>query len=157
MEKGRMPLYSCDKAVNMTEDVFVSIRGLHMAAGEEDDDIEVIFPGTCKRVGDTCYVRYVEPVEGTGGEIENLIKLRDRLIEVTKRGLTSTHMVFEEGKKNETWYETPMGSIELGIAATNVQVEEDEGVIDAMAVYALEVNHMMAADCTINIRVSARG
>ena len=146
---------ACEEVI-MTEDVLVSIRGLHTVAGEADDDIEVIFPGTCRKLGDTLYVRYSENVEGMEGEIRNLIKLRGGNVEVTKRGLTSTHMVFEEGKKNVTWYETPMGSVQLGISATDVEVTQQPGVIDAKAVYALEVNAQPAADCSIFIRVSDR-
>ena len=144
---------------NMTENVLVGIRGLHTAAGDdpaEEDDIEVIFPGTARRLGDTWYIQYREPVEGLEGEIRNLIKIRENHLEVTKRGLTSTHMVFEEGKKTTTWYETPLGSITLGIAATEVSLREEEGSILARAVYALDVNARHTADCSIQISVNER-
>ena len=142
----------------MTEDVLVGIRGLHTLAGEEaeEDDIEVIFPGSARFLGDTWYVQYSEPIEGMDGEIRSLIKIRDHHMEVTKRGLANTHMVFEEGKKTTTWYETPMGSITLGITATDVTVTEDENSLTARAVYALEVNAQYMTDCAIQINVSER-
>ena len=143
----------------MTEEVLIGIKGLHTAVGDEqaEDDIEVIFPGSAKRLGDTWYVRYSEPVEGMDGEIQSLIKIRKNHVEVTKRGLTSTHMIFEEGKKSTTWYETPLGSISLGIAATDVTVTEDENGILARAIYALDVNAEHTSDCAIQISVSGRG
>ena len=140
----------------MTEEVLIGIRGLHTAGDGSDDDIEVIFPGICRMMGDTWYVRYTEPVEGMSEPINNLIKLRAHHLEVTKKGLTNTHMVFEEGKKTLTWYETPVGRVWLGIAATSVQVTETEESIDASAVYALEVNEEHMADCTISINITAR-
>jgi len=142
----------------LTEDVLVGNRGLHTLTGEEEavDDIEVIFPGSARLLGDTWYVQYSEPVEGTGGEIRSLIKIREHHMEVTKRGLANTHMVFEEGKKTTTWYETPMGSISLGITATDVTVTQGENSLTARAVYALDVNSQYMTDCAIQINVSER-
>ena len=136
-----------------SEDVLISIRGLHALAETPQEDIEVIFPAVCRKLGDTWYVQYTEPVEGMDGEIRNLIKLRSDGIEVTKKGLTSTHMIFEPGKRTSTWYETPLGSIALGITATEVSFRETEYELEASAVYALEIEDQHTADCMIRIRV----
>ena len=140
----------------MKEDVLIGIKGLHAMRDSTEDDIEVVFPGSCMKLGDTWYVRYSEPVEGLGGEIRNLIKLRSSYMEVSKRGLTSTNMVFETGKKNLTWYETPLGAVLLGISATNVQVTMQDDVIEARAAYALDVDEQHQADCHISISVTPR-
>ena len=136
------------------EDVLISIRGLHAMSESPKDDIEVIFPGVCKKMGDTWYVQYTEPIEGMNGEIRNLIKLRPQSIEVTKKGLTSTHLIFEPGKRTVTWYETPLGSLVLGITATDVSLRETENELNASAVYTLEVEGEHTADCVISIRVA---
>ncbi len=137
----------------MKEDVLISIRGLHAVAEGSGEDIEVIFPGTCRKIGDTWYIQYKEPVEGMDGEIDNLVKLRKNSIEVTKRGLTSTHMVFEPGKKTVTWYETPLGSIILGMMPTGVYLHESDTQLEASAEYALEINQQHTAECSIVIKV----
>ena len=69
----------------MTEEVLVSIRGLHALAEAPQEEIEVIFPGICRKLGDTWYIQYTEAVEGMNGEIRNLIKLRENSIEVKKK------------------------------------------------------------------------
>ena len=140
----------------MNENVLIGIRGLHTADEGSNDDIEVIFPGTCRRMGDTWYARYNEPVEGSTEMIRNLIKFSEGHMEVTKKGLTSTHMVFEEGKKNLTWYETPLGSVSLGIAATSVRVSYNKEKLSAQAVYALDVNEEHMADCMIEVSITER-
>ncbi len=140
----------------MTEEVLIGIKGLHTLKESPEDDIEVIFQGNCKKLGDTWYVCYTEPVEGIDGEIRSLIKLRSSYMEVSKRGITSTNMVFEEGKKNLTWYETPLGAVMLGISATSVQVTMEKDLIEAQAQYALDVNDQHQADCHISISVTPR-
>lgn len=139
-----------------TEEVLIGIKGLHAVKDSPEDDIEVVFPGSLRKLGDTWYLRYTEPVEGFEGEIRSLIKMRNRYLEVSKRGLTSTNMIFEEGKKNVTWYDTPLGSVLLGISATSVQVNLQKNSIEAQAAYALDVNDQHQADCHISISVTPR-
>lgn len=140
----------------MTEEVLIGIRGLHSMETEAGEDIEVVFPASCRKVGDTWYIRYTEPVEGFDGQITTLIKLKSRYMEVSKRGLTRTTMVFEEGKRNLTWYETPLGAVQLGISATGVSVEIGEDMIRAEVVYALEADAGHMADCRILLTVTPR-
>ena len=51
-------------------------------------------------------------------------------MEVRKKGLVNMHMVFEPGKKNMTYYTTPYGTLQLGIAATGMDLKETEDGID---------------------------
>lgn len=140
----------------MTKDILVSIRGLQTLADNQEDEVEVIIPGKyCKR-GDMHYIQYEEVTEGMDGVTNNLIKFRENCMEVTKKGLTNTHMVFEEEKKNMTYYETPFGNLLLGIAATNVTMKESEEEIGVKVDYALEINYEHLADCTIDVRVRAK-
>ena len=53
----------------------------------------------------------------------NYIKISRKGMEVRKKGVVNVHMVFEQGKKNMTYYTTPYGTIEMGIAATNLNQE----------------------------------
>ena len=141
----------------MKEDVLVKIKGLHAMREMPGEDVEVIFPGTCRRLGAAWYIRYDEPVEGFDGGISNLITLRENGIEVEKTGLTSTHMVFEKGKKTETWYETPVGEILLGISALEVSVEEKEESLDAFVHYVLDVGAQSGAECELSMSICGRG
>ena len=47
------------------------------------------------------------------------------------------YMVFEQGKKNMTYYTTPYGTLQMGIAATNLELTESEEDIHMKADYAL--------------------
>lgn len=137
----------------MTKDILVCIKGMQILADDQEEEVEVIIPGKyCKR-GDMHYIQYEEVTEGMEGVTNNLIKFRGKCMEVTKKGLTNTHMVFEEQKKNMTYYETPFGNLLLGIAATNVTMEEKEEEIGLKVDYALEINYEHLADCSIDVKV----
>lgn len=139
----------------MTEEVLLSIKGLQMMGPEDEDETEVVTKGTYLKKGNKHYIRYEEVVEGMEGTILNLIKVDENGMEVTKKGLTNVHMVFEKEKKNMTYYDTPFGSLLIGIAATNLEIVNGEQDIDVMVQYALDVNYEHLADCSISMNIKS--
>lgn len=144
-----------NKKAHMKKDILVSIKGLQ-ALGEDQEEVEVIIPGSYYKRDDKHFIKYDEVTEGMEGTTSNLLKIQSNSLEVTKRGLTNTHMVFEEQKKNMTYYDTPFGNLLVGIAATNVTLKETEEQIDLKVDYALEINYEHLADCSIDVKVVPR-
>lgn len=110
----------------MTKDVLISISGLQFAGGENSEPVEVITSGSYYKKNGRHYILYDEVAEDTAGTTKNIIKLGDEVLDITKRGETNVHMMFEKDKKNVTYYYTPYGNLLIGIDATKVQVEETE-------------------------------
>ena len=65
-------------------------------------------------------------------------------------------MVFEQGKKNMTYYTTPYGTLQMGIAATNLELEETEGAVNMKVDYALDMNEEHVADCYLSIQAQSK-
>ena len=86
----------------------------------------------------------------------NYIKISQKGMEVCKKGVVNVHMVFEQGKKNMTYYTTPYGTIEMGIAATNMNLEENDGSLDMKVDYALDMNQEHVADCYLAIKAQPK-
>lgn len=140
----------------MTKEVLVSIRGMQMLTQDFEDEVEVVAKGSYLNKEGKHYIRYEEVVEGMEGTIQNLIKVGGDTMEVTKRGLTNVHMIFEKDKKNVTYYETPFGNLRVGIAATDINVRDSAENIDVVVKYALDVNYEHLADCTINMNIKSK-
>ena len=51
-------------------------------------------------------------------------------MDITRRGVSNVHMMFEKNRKNVTYYYTPYGSLLIGIDAKSVDVQETENDID---------------------------
>lgn len=140
----------------MTKEILLSIKGLQFLEDNNENEIEVITTGTYFQKDGRHYIKYDEVMEGLEGKIQNLIKINGKSMEVTKRGLSNVHMVFEENKKNVTYYDTPFGNLLVGIAATNIDLNESKDIIDVKVDYALEVNYEHLADCTISMNIQAK-
>ena len=142
----------------MDKNVLIHIRGLQiMEPTDEQEPIELVVPGQYYFKNGSHYLRYEELMDETSAEpTVNYIKISSKAVEVRKKGLVNVHMVFERGKKNMTYYSTPYGTVEMGIAATGVMIEESENGIDMKVDYALEMNEEYVADCYLTVSAQSK-
>ena len=145
----------------MTKDVLVSISGIQMALNDmesnDDEPIEVFSAGTYYFKNGKHYVFFEEVAEGMQGVTRTQIKWKDtEILEVSKKGLSNVHMLFEKNKKNRCYYHSPFGQLNLGIFMTEMVVDEKEDEILLRADYSLDVNFEALAECTIRIRIRPR-
>ena len=142
----------------MDKNVLIHIRGLQMMdPADEQEPIELVVPGQYYYRNGSHYLRYEELMDETSTEpTVNYIKISSKAVEVRKKGLVNVHMVFERGKKNMTYYSTPYGTVEMGIAATGVMIEESENGIDMKVDYALEMNEEYVADCYLTVSAQSK-
>jgi uncharacterized beta-barrel protein YwiB (DUF1934 family) len=138
----------------MTKNVLISVKGLQ-AADENDhaEPVEVVTVGEYYYRNGHHFLRYEEPQEGTAETTVTYLKADGKSMEVRKKGFTNVHMLFQEEKKNVTYYETPFGSIQMGISATKVTCRETNDHINIHVDYALEMNEEHVADCFVQVEV----
>ena len=132
----------------MEKDVLISIRGLQYLMDEESGEqepVEVMTTGSYYKKNGHHFLIYDEATEFT-----------ENALEVRKRGLIDVHMIFEEDKKNISFYHTPYGMINMGVAATKVRMKETPDQILLKAEYALDINDSYVGDCVIDIEVRPR-
>jgi uncharacterized beta-barrel protein YwiB (DUF1934 family) len=142
----------------MKEKVFVKVKGLQFANGQEEEDIiEVINVGRYRIINGSEYVKYDEVYEESTQKSTNTIKISEKCVEITKKGLVTAHMSFVEGEKTMTFYDTPYGSIYLGIFAQNIQIERGEDDIRISIDYSIDMNYEKVADSHIDIEISSKG
>ena len=141
----------------MTKDVLVTVKGLQsMEDGSPPEEVEMVAKGEYYKNGHH-YIFYNETIEGFTEQNRNSIKISENSVEVKKKGLTNMQMIFEEQKKNISYYATPFGNLQMGIAATNIDIKEQEKSLELCIDYALEINGEHAADCQIAVSVKEKG
>lgn len=141
----------------MEKEVLLALKGLQFSVDEEGAQaLETITPAEYYKRNDSHYVIYDEVTEGFSDTTKNVIKFRDSLLEVTKKGLVNVHMVFEENKKNMSSYATPFGNILIGIDTGEVKISECGDRIKVNVEYVLEANYEHMADCKIEMDITAR-
>lgn len=131
----------------------MSLKGLQFESVTGSERIETITRGEYYKKNNSHFVLYEEAVEGGCGSIKNVIRFGQKELNLTKRGMINTHIVFEEDKKSLTTYATPFGDILMGIDTHGVSLQEEENQILIEVKYTLEANYEYIADCTIIIDI----
>lgn len=141
----------------MNKDVLIHVRGLQMMeTDDEQEPIEIVVPGQYYFRNGNHYLRYEEMLDDTAETTVNYIKMSPNGVEVRKQGQVNVHMVFEEGKKNKTFYNTPYGTLQMGISATGLELKESEDGIQMKVDYALDMNEEHVADCYLTVQAQSK-
>ena len=141
----------------MKKDVLVTVKGMQaIASADGQEEVEMVAKGDYYFRNGHHFICYEEMLEGFDKPTKNMIKIAENVVEVDKKGVTNTHMVFEPEKKNVTFYATPFGQMEMGIAATKIDIQEEEEKLNILIDYALEINRVHTADCQIHVHVQSK-
>ena len=140
----------------MAKDVLVSVKGIQNIDGEKDS-VEVITAGTWYEKNGKQYLLYEESYEEVQVTTKNTLKITPELIEVSKKGVVSSKMIYELGKKHQTNYMTPMGMIVLGITTKDIFVEADQESLHVEIKYAMEMNGQFVSDSILEIKANVKG
>ena len=140
--------------MQMTKDVLIKISGLQAMDGDSDD-VEIITAGDYFQKNGKHYILYEEILEGAEERVKNVIKISPSSMDIIKKGVTNSRMLFEKNKKNLSCYSTPVGNLVIGIQANHFYVEEQENSIKVNVDYSLDINYEHMSDCRICVDVQS--
>ncbi|NLF34371.1 MAG: DUF1934 domain-containing protein [Clostridiales bacterium] len=138
----------------MDKPVIISIRGLQSFEDMEDEVIDLVTEGRLVGSAEEGYsLSYQEsPVTGLDGTLTTFQIQRDR-ITLLRVGVVNSQMIFEEGRKHLSLYETPNGALTVGVNTRRARstLEECGGSIEIN--YAIEIDHAVAGENAFRISV----
>ena len=142
----------------MEKSVILSIRGQQTFEDNSNPEvIELVTEGTLTGHENGNYtVRYQES-ELTGLEgTQTTILVEGSSVSILREGQVNSQMVFEEGRRHLTMYNTPYGALTMGVNTRKMKVDLDEtgGCIEIC--YALEIDHAVAGENLFSVYVRTR-
>jgi len=138
----------------VTKNVIISLKGLQYVAEEEEAPIEVINFGQYYKKGEKHYLLY-EETEENGTSIKCRIKVSEKELELQKRDRANTRLLFLPGEEYLTNYETPFGSLLVGVNTYSLELFEEEDFLRATLKYGLEINGEKTGECTLVLKVQS--
>lgn len=133
----------------MTKDIIVTMTGLQMSAEQDVDSVDTAFTGTYHYEQEKHYIEYREEDETT------MIVVGKNHVEVIRKGVINTTMIFERARRTTCTYDTPMGALQMGIVVRSMIIEEQEDLILVKMTYALDMDRVNVAVNTIEIKVES--
>ncbi|MDR0293943.1 MAG: DUF1934 domain-containing protein [Oscillospiraceae bacterium] len=136
-------------------DVIISIRGCRFSPDPNDSSlVDVVTDGSMVSHPHGYTVFFCEPFDGDGDARTTLL-VEDGRVTMLRSGARNTQMVFEEGRRHVSYYDTEDGPVTVGVTASRVAAElgGEGGRIEV--VYGLEIAGGIAEESHVSIDIHA--
>lgn len=133
--------------------VILFVRGEQDYQGQEPDGTELMTEGTLRTTPEGFLLSYEESaltgMEGTTTTFE----LRGDQVWLTRTGTVNSQMIFEEGRRHTSLYETPMGDMTIDVLTSRLRhhMTERGGLLEIC--YSISLEHAVTGKSSFKIRV----
>lgn len=138
----------------MEKSVVISIKGKQSYQDTEDEVVELVTEGLLVKEGEEEYTLSYQESELTGLEgTLTTFQVEQGHIVLLRVGGVNAQMVFEEGRRHFSMYETPFGAFSIGINTRRMRSTLGENGGDIRIDYAIEIDHAVAGQNFFHINV----
>ena len=136
------------------KDYVITVKGIQTYDGDDDNiDIEMMAEGDLTFEDGKYFIDY-EETEATGMEgTSTTIETDGNYVALTRTGAVDTTLLFIKDRLTTSYYETPYGTMMMGITTEDVQsnIDLDGGKITVK--YSISMNNLFSGTNTIEIKV----
>ena len=141
----------------MEKPVIISIRGVQTLEEGQEDVMELVTQGILRQEDGELSLTYLESeLTGLEGTLTTFQIERDR-VTLLRVGEVNSQMVFEEGRRHLSMYDTPYGALSVGINTRKMRAELDARGGSIEIDYAIEIDHALAGQNLFRIHVREKG
>ena len=138
----------------MEKDVVISIKGIQKYENTDPDVIELVTAGRLTRVGESYTLSYQESeLTGLEGTLTT-IQVDGAQVTLMRVGEFTSQMVFQEGRRHLSMYNTPYGAMAIGVNTRHLLADLTDQGGDIEIDYAIEIDHALAGRNVFQIKVS---
>ena len=141
----------------MTDNVIISIKGKQLYGEGTPDEMELVTAGTLKRDGAGGFTVTYQETELTGLEgTTTRLHIKNGQVTLLREGSINSQMVFEEGRRHLSMYETPYGALSVGINTRRMRSTVGEAGGDLEIDYAIEIDNLVAGQNLFRMNVKKK-
>lgn len=128
----------------MSDNVIISIVGKQIN-DNGPDEMELVTAGQLVQDGQGGVTVSYQETELTGLEgTTTVVKVEGSRVTLLREGTVNSQMVFEEGRRHLSMYETPYGSLSVGINTRRMKSTLGESGGELEIDYAIEIDNLLA-------------
>ena len=130
----------------MQKDVVISVKGMQKYENAESETVELVTEGRLEEDQGTYILTYQESeitgMEGTQTMIT--VDVGGEQVTLMRTGQYNSQMVFQEGRRHLSMYNTPYGAVAIGVNTRSLYVDLNEKGGEIEVDYTIEVEHSVA-------------
>lgn len=136
------------------DEFLITINGFQQTVGDTDsDNVELITTGEFEFENGLYYIDYEESqATGLDGCHTN-IEIGMDYVSLQRTGAITTDMLYIEGKKTYSMYNTPFGQMMVGIYTKKLDIDMDEKGGNISIEYSLDLNDKPCGNNNLKINV----
>ena len=138
----------------MEKPVILSIRGAQSSEPGQEDVMELVTQGFLREDAGTFTLSYQESeLTGLEGTTTTFLIEQD-CITLRREGALTSEMIFQVGQTHHSLYQTPYGSIMLGVNTQKAQADLDCSGGSLSIRYIMEIENQRIGENSFDIQVS---
>lgn len=141
--------------IEKKKEVVITIRTSQISfQTKEEDSMELVTTGKKYEKNGSTYLIYEESeVSGLKGNTTT-IKISGGTVSMVRSGGTSSKMVFEEGRRHKSLYDTEFGKLSMEILTKEVNILKTESSLNARINYDITLKGMFEGKNILEISVN---
>ena len=137
----------------MEKDVVISIKGMQKYEGNDPDTVELVTAGRLLKDKAGYTLSYQESeITGLEGTLTT-IQVEGEQVTLMRMGEFNSQMVFQEGRRHLSMYNTPYGAMSVGVNTRHLLADLSDKGGDIEIDYAIEIDHAIAGRSVFQIKV----
>ncbi len=137
----------------MEKDVLISIKGFQRYEDAPPDLVELVTEGRLERTGQGYILSYQESeLTGLDGTLTTF-QVEGEQVTLLRVGEFNSQIVFQEGRRHLSMYNTPYGAMAIGVNTRHLSAELNDQGGDIEIDYAVEVDHAVTGRNVFQISV----
>lgn len=135
------------------EKIMINIDGTQNFGNGDTNNVELTTEGELV-VGDNSYTLKYKESELTGmeGTTTEITVGEDGIVNLVRSGTVNSNLVFEEGKRHLSYYDTNDGAFSIGVFASYVDTVLERNYGEISITYAMDVDDKPIGENEIRVR-----
>lgn len=135
------------------KEAVITVRGIQDYGEEEENTVELVTEGFYGYQEDYIKITYME-TELTGLEgTMTTFEVRPSGVIISRQGVLTSQLIFEEKKRYSSVYQTPLGSAMIGIDTQKIYNSLDAHGGELQIYYVADFNHTIVGKNSFHITV----
>lgn len=135
------------------EKIMINIDGTQNFGNGDTNNVELTTVGELNVLADSYTVKYEESeLTGMEGTTTEITVENNGVVSLSRSGTVNSHLVFEEGKRHLSYYDTKDGAFSIGVFASYVDTVLEQNYGEISITYAMDVDDKPIGENEIRVR-----
>lgn len=135
------------------EKILISIDGTQNFGNGDTNNVELTTAGELNVLADSYTLKYEESeLTGMEGTTTEITVTNEGVVSLSRSGTVNSNLIFEEGKRHLSYYDTKDGAFSIGVFASYVDTVLEQNYGEISITYAMDVDDKPIGENEIRVR-----